>query len=73
MTADKREDEIDIIKTNSRNKNVKIAARIIKDIIPHIRSNLLNRQDEANQIIELLRPFLLYCWTTQLTGVKYEW
>ncbi|EIE85108.1 hypothetical protein RO3G_09818 [Rhizopus delemar RA 99-880] len=33
----------------------------------------MSQEGEANQIIELLRLFLIHCWTSRLTGVKYEW
>ncbi|KAL0085068.1 hypothetical protein J3Q64DRAFT_1814507 [Phycomyces blakesleeanus] len=49
------------------------AAKITKGIIPHIFNKSLNGQGEANQIIELLRPFLLHCWISQIARMKYEW
>lgn len=74
MCEEEREDTIDLIKNSRNSRYIKTAVKITKDIIPHIFNKFLNRQEgEANQIIELLRPFLLHCWTSRLTGVKYEW
>ncbi|CEP10661.1 hypothetical protein [Parasitella parasitica] len=74
MDEEEREDAIDLIKKSSNSRHIKTAVKITKDIVPHIFNKFLNRQEgEANQIIELLRPFLLHCWTSTLTGVKHEW
>lgn len=75
MDEEERDVAIDLIKNSSNSRHIKTAVKIAKDIIPHIFSNnFLNRQEgEANQIIELLRPFLIHCWTSRLIGVKYEW
>ncbi|KAG1165015.1 hypothetical protein G6F36_013555 [Rhizopus arrhizus] len=72
MDEEEREVAIDLINNSSNSRHIKTAVKIAKDIIPHIFSNkFLNRQEgEANQIIELLRLFLIHCWTSRLTGVK---
>lgn len=75
MDEEEREDAIDLIKKSSNSRHTRTAVKITKDITPHIfSSKFLNRQeDEANQIIELLRSFLMHSWTSRLTEVKYEW
>ncbi|CAO3666225.1 unnamed protein product [Rhizopus stolonifer] len=74
MNEEEREDAIDLIKNSSSSRHIKTAVKITKGIIPHIFNKFLNRQEgEANQIIELLWPFLLHCWTSRLTEVEYEW
>jgi hypothetical protein len=73
IDEEEREDTIDLIKNCSNSRHVKTVVKITKDTILHIFNKFLNRQGEANQIIELLRPFLLHYWTLRLTGVKYEW
>ncbi|CEG70194.1 hypothetical protein RMATCC62417_06135 [Rhizopus microsporus] len=75
MDEEEREDAIDLIKKSSNSRHTRTAVKITKDITPHIfSSKFLNRQEgEANQIIELLRSFLMHSWTSRLTEVKYEW
>ncbi|KAI7903196.1 uncharacterized protein BX663DRAFT_485936 [Cokeromyces recurvatus] len=75
MDEEEREDAIDLIKNSSSSRHIKTAFKITKDIISHIfSSSILKKQEsEANQIFELLRPFLTHCWILRLTGVKYDW
>lgn len=74
ISNEEKEDAIDSIKSSSNDENVRTAVRIIKDVMPMMFTQFLNRQvGEAHQIIELLRPFLLHCLSSALNGVKYEW
>lgn len=74
LTDEDRENAIDIIKNSTSNPQIKKATKVIKDVMPHIFNKFINVQEgEANQIIELLRPFLIHCWSSRFSGVKYEW
>lgn len=76
IDRDGAEEAVDEIKLSGRNKNVKIASKIVSSILSKLFSNHNSNtqiQGEATLIIENIRPFLNHCIISQLEGVKYEW
>ncbi|KAI9322918.1 hypothetical protein BX666DRAFT_2017304 [Dichotomocladium elegans] len=67
------EDEIHLIKSNSTNHNVKLAAKVIVSIIHLLRQSTSDVRQEATLIIEALRPFIHNTIVLPTDGAKMEW
>ncbi|KAI9322923.1 hypothetical protein BX666DRAFT_2023343 [Dichotomocladium elegans] len=67
------EDEIQLIKSNSTNHIVKLAAKVIGSSIHLVRQSTSDVRQEATLIIEALRPFIHNTIVLPTDGAKLEW
>jgi hypothetical protein len=76
MTNNEAEDAIDKIRSTSSNNDVKIASRIVSDLLLRLLNNSHSnnhKQGEAALIIESIRPYLMHCLVSQIDSIKFEW
>ncbi|KAG1521320.1 hypothetical protein G6F47_003389 [Rhizopus delemar] len=76
IIKDEAEDAIARIKTNSNNKDIKLASNIVSDCLFRFLNNTTSnnhKQGEAVMIIDKIKPYLLHSLISKIDFIKHDW
>lgn len=76
LTKDEAEDAIARLKTNSNNKDIKLASNIVSDCLFRFLNNTTSNnhnQGEAAMIIDKIKPYLLHSLISKIDFIKHDW